>query len=237
MRARDRSFLIASLFVVALILLSPAAIPLDAAAAPAFTILLDDGTTVLADGESPSPSNSSETTHGFVFRPRPLPVSRSYFVYDLGISAELGDSYSQQPEQTMLSLELGYMRNLTTKDAVGLGVIGMTGDQVSRLAVRGRYRRWLTSGLGLDGTLGLTVAGGGYGAIFPGGIASVGLQMEGIFGVTLEAEQARFQTGSDTHSDTLVRVRGQLGSWAGVVGTVFLVGLGIVYAASASGWD
>jgi hypothetical protein len=140
----------------------------------------------------------------------------------------------------MLSLELGYMRNLTTRNAVGLGVIGMTGDQVTKLAVRGRYRRWLSSSVGLDGTLGLTVAGGddwGNSPVFPGGIASVGLQTDGLFGVTLEAEHVRLQTGSDTRSETQARLRGQLGSGPGVLASLLLVVLGIAGAVSNGGWD
>ena len=188
------------------------------------------------DGESPS-SSSLEAMHGFVFRPRPLPVSKSYFIYNLGLSDRLGNDYSYQNDNTMLSLELGYMRNLTTKNALGFGVIGMMGDQVSKLAVRGRYRRWLTSGLGLDGALGLTVAGGdeyGSGPIFPGGIASVGLQLEGTIGVTLEVEQTRFSNPSNTYPDVQTRIRGELGSGFGVLGTGALLVLGILFLTSGT---
>lgn len=177
--------------------------------------------------------------HGLVFRPRPLPVSKSYFIYNLGLSADLGTDYRYTNDNTMLSLELGYMRNLTTKNAVGLGVIGMTGDQVSRLAVRGRYRRWLSSAVGLDGALGLTVAGGdeyGNGPLFPGAIASVGLQLEGTIGVTLEMEQTRFSNPSNSHPDVQTRLRGELGSGLGVLGTGVLVVLGILFLTS-NGWE
>ncbi len=272
-----------ALFLIAL--LSLAAIP-AAAEAPAFTILLEDGTTVLASrvepwaqnhvravlrdgsdqliltteiksikdesghdwtnevlrdgkstGEAHRPPAAPEETHGFCFRPQPLPNCRAYFVYQLGISTGLNNShnYSNPEDGTMLSLELGYMRNLSTKNAIGLGIIGMAGDQVSKLAVRGRYRRWLSHSVGLDGALGLTVAAGeeyGYYAILPGIIGSVGVQAGGLVGVTLEAEQTRYRDGSESPSEGQVRLRGELGTGLGVAGTVVLVILGIAVVAS-----
>lgn len=216
-----------------------AAAPPGAAWASTSTIALEDSA-----GVTPPTPVAPEVTHGFCFRPQPLPKCKAYFIYDLGVSFELGEEEPHDSEA--LSLELGYMRNLTTKDAVGFGVIGMATSEANKLAVRARYRRWLSRTVGLDAAAGLTVAGGdeqGSSPVFPGVIGSLGVQVGGVVGVTLEAEQARYQsftynyylgtsTGPESRSDTQVRVRGQLGSGFGVAGTVFLLIVGIAIAAS-----
>jgi hypothetical protein len=191
-------------------------------------------------GVSPGESGAKPVRHGPSFRPHPLPTSKAYYVYDFGVSYQFADDRPfPGNDNVATSLELGYMRNLSAKNAVGFSVLGFAGDEIQRLAVRGRYRRWLSPSVGLDGTAGVTVAGGGDAdeIVFPGFIASAGLQFDGMFGVALEMEQVHYrywvypQVEPYNQSDVQWRVRGQLGGVPGVAGTVLLVAFGILVAA------
>jgi hypothetical protein len=135
------------------------------------------------------------------------------------------------------------MRNVSAKSAVGLSVLGFAGDEIQRLALRGRYRRWLSPSVALDGTAGVTVAGGGDAdeIVFPGFIASAGVQFHGLIGVALEMEHVHYrywvypQIEPYERSDLAWRARGQLGGVPGVAGTVLLLVFGVLVAASWGG--
>ena len=180
--------------------------------------VLRDGRSV---GVSPGESGAKAARHGPSFRPKPLPMCKAYYVYNFGVSYQFADDRPfPNNDNVAVSLDLGYMRNLSAKNAVGFSVLGFAGDEIQRLAVRGRYRRWLSPSVGLDGTAGVTIAGGGDAdeIVFPGFIASAGLQFDGMIGVELEMEHVHYrywvypQTEPYNQSDIQWRARGQLGA-------------------------
>ncbi len=177
---------------------------------------------------------------GFCLRPQSLPKCKSFLVLDLAISYQLEDSYSD--DQAVGSLDLGYMRNLSPKNAIGGSFVGVSGQSTERLGFRGRYRRWLSGSVGLDGTAGLMFAWSGTGSVkFPWFIASIGVQVSGMIGVTLEVEQPRYQyvdPGSagefPIQSDTQWRVGGRLASLPLVLAALVY---GILLAAYVSAYN
>ncbi len=178
------------------------------------------------------------------FRPQPLPKCRSYFVFDFGYAYPLDKStYSTSADKNGVgSLDLGYMRNLSAKNAVGFSAVGIGTSGSQRFGVRARYRRWISHSLGLDGTAGLVVVGNGNDAHdfeFPAPIASLGLQAGGLFGVTLEMEQVRYHAllpgnpEGPSASEVDWRVGGHLGSAVGAAATF---GLALFAIAALSGF-
>jgi hypothetical protein len=192
---------------------------------------LTGGVCVAGEDEEPK---ATAATRGFTFRPHSLPYSRSFAVFDLGLSYRLneGKGYYSTDSRFGLSLDLGYMRNLSPENAVGVSVFGMTDDRSERGGVRARYRRWLTPSLGADATAGMTLANSlDYNEV-PGFVGSVGVQAGGLVGATLEAEQIRSSGGAGSVWDW--RLGGRLGSGAGVVGTVLLIGALAAFIATYS---
>jgi hypothetical protein len=174
---------------------------------------------------------AGESSHGFSFRPHPLPGCRSFAVLDLGVAYRLneGMGFLASDNRGCGSLDLGYMRNLSRENAVGFSAFGQSDERAERGGIRGRYRRWLSPRFGLDATAGMTLAKSGrdaYRIEVPGVIASVGFQASGVVGVTLEAEQIRFPGGT---SDWDWRIGGRLGSGAGVAASLVLLALGALY--------
>jgi hypothetical protein len=185
------------------------------------------GGVCLAGEEEPSAGDgATEPTSGFTFRPHPLPRSRSFAVFDLGVAYRLneGRGFFESDNRACFSLDLGYMRNLSPKNAVGFSLYGSTDERAERGGIRARYRRWVSPHLGVDATAGMMLEKSGDYSQFlttPGIIASVGIQAAGLAGVTLETEQIRF-SGVDG-SDWDWRIGGHLGAGAGVTGAVLLL--------------
>ena len=185
-------------------------------------------------GEEGEPK-AAAATRGFTFRPHPLPYSRSYAVFDLGLSYRLnkGKGHYSTDSRVGVSLDLGYVRNLSRENAVGVSVFGLSDERSGRGGVRARYRRWLTPAVGADATAGIALANSdAYYSQAPRFVGSVGVQAGGLVGATLEAEQTPSSGGAGSVWDW--RIGGRLGSGAGVVGTILLIGALAAFIATYS---
>lgn len=79
------------------------------------------------------------------FRGRRLPTCRSFWVTD----AAAGLGYVAGRSEVYLAADLGWMRNVNDRTAVGATIgIGHSGDGF--VALRPRLRRWITPAIGLD---------------------------------------------------------------------------------------
>jgi len=200
----------------------------------ALILPLPGGVCVAGEDEEPK---ATAATRGFTFRPHPLPNARSFAVFDLGLSYRLnkGKGYYSTDSRVGVSLDLGYMRNLSPENAVGVSVFGLSDERSGRGGVRARYRRWLTPAVGADATAGIALANSGEDAYYsqaPRFVGSVGVQAGGLVGATLEAEQIRSSGGAGSVWDW--RIGGRLGSGAGVAGTILLIGALAVFIATYS---
>jgi len=198
----------------------------------ALILPLPGGVCVAGEDEEPK---AAAATRGFTFRPHPLPYSRSFAVFDLGLSYRLNKSkgYYSTDSRVGVSLDLGYMRNLSPENAVGVSVFGLSDERSGRGGVRARYRRWLTPVVGADATAGIALADSdAYYSQAPRFVGSVGVQAGGLLGATLEAEQIGSSGGAGSVWDW--RIGGRLGSGAGVVGTILLIGALAAFIATDS---
>jgi hypothetical protein len=133
------------------------------------------------------------------------------------------------------------MANVGARSAVGGAALGAISGGGGRLALKLRYRRWLTPSWALDVAPGVVVAAGSGGQEAdlrgPGFSGHVGLMWKDYAGLSLlyEAIPFRQATTSLTGTDAVFGVGGRLGSpVGGIVGAATFIGLVIVGAHLAS---
>lgn len=176
-------------------------------------------------------------TSAVCFNPSPLPRCRSFAV----VEVELMDLRNRSPEsytapgqftyfsslEAHASVELGWLRNLSDRSALGgtLVVGTMSGDG-GRYGVKGRYRRWL------DGQFAVDLEGGPLAV--SGGSGHSPFSRDGAFGATTGLEFAYRDLialsanvdavkGDRAQSGVFLGVRA--GSWAAPVFAAGLIGL------------
>jgi hypothetical protein len=94
-----------------------------------------------------------------------------------------------------LSFDLGWMKNISQRDAVGFTGYALAGENTSRVGVRGRYRRWFSRNTSLDIAPGVLLKGDSDITSFydpPGFVVGASFQRGGLPAVTLEVEHMRF---------------------------------------------
>jgi len=183
-------------------------------------------------------------TRALTWRGHPYPESRSFLITELGVMYRLDRyPYSRFPSRTALTFDLGWMKNVGTRHAVGFSGYAMPADQTTRLGIRGRYRRWLSPSLSVDVSPGVILGGedGGTNYDPPGAVLGVTLNAGDLFAVMIDTELARsWEFASEdapfttriTHTDVTWRAGAKIGSGLGFVGSLVLVGLVIVLVAS-----
>lgn len=86
------------------------------------------------------------------FRGQPLPTCKSFWITESSLIASTGQRFKIASDgNSFWSVEIGWMRNLSPKVAVGGGVAA--GD--SFVSLRPRYRRWVTPKTSVDGIVGV----------------------------------------------------------------------------------
>lgn len=152
--------------------------------------------------------------------------------------------YLPSTSRTAVTFDLGWMKNIGPRQAVGFSGYAMPADPTTRLGIRARYRRWLSRKASVDVSPGV-ILGGEDSAIEyspPGFVLGATFNSGDLFAVMVDAEVARnsvfaeesppFVTRVD-HTDLTWRAGAKLGSGLGLAGSVVLVGL--VFAVLVSG--
>jgi hypothetical protein len=168
---------------------------------------------------------------------KPMPECRTFLVTELGVYGRLDEDPTMAANNTLfLSLDLGLMKNISTKAAVGFTAYGGSGDAHARVGVRFRYRRWLSRHTSLDFAPGLILYGsedGGYTHQAPGAVLGATWNWRDWVAVGVEVEHSRYEiegyipgefAAPRNVSDTTWRLGGKLGSAPGVLGTAAVVG-------------
>ena len=76
------------------------------------------------------------------FQARPMPRCRSFWITEFGVLAPTS-GMPPYSDPLLVVWELGRMYNVGQRRALGASVMFATGDDVTRLGVKGRYRAWL----------------------------------------------------------------------------------------------
>jgi hypothetical protein len=81
----------------------------------------------------------------FSFSPRPLPECRYFLISEFGVAYRCDKPPKAEADVwTTFLAEVGFMRNVNLRSAVGCAFFGEGGGDGSRAGIRGRYRLWLT---------------------------------------------------------------------------------------------
>ena len=112
---------------------------------------------MLASTSLPGQTDSVASPKHFCFRGQPAPACTAFAITEFGGALGSGHDYSfegHSVERGMVFWELGLMRNLGSRSALG-GTVLLTSR--FSLGLKARYRHWLGRGFSLDVAPGLTV--------------------------------------------------------------------------------
>jgi len=191
--------------------------------------------------------DKSERHHTICWRGQPRAYCGGFVLTEFGALVRLDEyPYRGSDSRLAFTFDLGYMKNISDREAVGLTGYALLSDPTTRLGVRARYRRWIKRRLSVDVTPGI-ILGGEDNAIEyapPGFVLGAAINAGDLFSVTVDAEYARNRDlVHDTpplewndRSDVAWRAGARLGSGLGLLGAAGLFGL-ILYIGLSGGFD
>ncbi len=166
------------------------------------------------------------------FRGRPLPRCKNFWLTEFGIATPVS-SNPNGLSGTLFSWELGRMRNVGSRYALGVAAFADVGTPSSGIGVRPRLRLWLTGSNSIDIAPGAVVVGSNTGPAFSGHMAfnladyaALTVHLVGVRDETyaLGPNSRLLRTGTSTHA--VVFAGGRLGSIPGTIA-------GILFPAAA----
>ena len=193
-------------------------------------------------GDPPRPTRIPAVT----WRGRPHPATKSFLITEFGVMQRL-DPYPWKfgGSRLAITFDVGWMKNVSTRSAVGFSGYAMPSDETTRLGIRGRYRRWLSRRLSLDVSPGVILGGEDAALNYdaPGYVLGATLNAGDLIAVMVDAEVARSWTFAEedppfltreTHTDVTWRAGAKIGSGLGLAASVGLIDLVIVALSSGS---
>lgn len=118
---------------------------------------------------APAQIEPAPSPRGFCWTARPLESCRTFLVAEGGAYVALASTrytrrgFDREVTRSMhltghAGWEVGVMRNVSSRDAVGAAVLAGADANGERIAVKGRYRRWMSPGSAMDVGAGLMFA-------------------------------------------------------------------------------
>jgi hypothetical protein len=207
-----------------------------------------DRTAAVLDRRETFDTTREKRIPSLTWRGHPYPETRSFMITEFGVMYRLDRyPYLGGTSRLAITFDLGWMKNVGSRHAVGFSGYAMPADQTTRLGIRFRYRRWLSRSASIDVSPGV-ILGGEDSAIEydpPGFVLGTTLNAGDLIAVMVDAELARnwefveesppFVTRT-THTDVTWRAGAKLGSGLGLLSAAALVGL-FVYIAASGGFD
>ena len=181
------------------------------------------------------------------WRGRPLAETRSFMITEFGVLARIDDyPYIGGDSRTAISFDLGWMKNISERGAVGFSGYALVSDPTTRLGIRARYRRWLSRKTSIDISPGVLLGGEDSGIEYdpPGFVLGATLNAGDLVALSVDAEYARnLDLVHDTppfqwekRTDVAWRAGAKLGSGLGLLGAAGLFGL-ILAIGLSGGFD
>ena len=165
------------------------------------------------------------------FRGRPGPECRLYWITEVGFLTTIGskNGLSGWNESERLAFDIGYMFNVSDRDAVGASFFWhtFTDGDYSYWGLKPRYRRWLSDKVGLDLCFGVGVWEYEFNRKATPLLAQVGVSFKDYFSLTLMYDRARWTESvpipsshevydGDTFTSSTVSVGMTAGSYTGL---------------------
>lgn len=178
---------------------------------------------------------------------RPLAETRSFMITEFGVLTRIDDyPYLGGDSGVQFSFDLGWMKNISPRGAVGFSGYALLSDPTTRLGLRGRYRRWLSRKTSIDVSPGVLLGGEDSAIEYdpPGFVLGTTLNAGDLVALTLDAEYARNRAlvhdtpplQWENRSDVAWRAGAKLGSGLGLLGAAGLFGLAL-YIGLSGGFD
>ena len=183
---------------------------------------------------------SEKRTDALCWRGHPYPECRSFLVTEVGISYPWGNTPTYDGG-AVIAGDLGWMKNISERAAVGGTAHARLGEDYARAGVRARYRRWLGRSTSVDLSPGIIVLNKDetYNTDYlpPGFVGGAALNLGDLFALSLEAEYGRYSvreyTATEIHrsrsSQVTWRLGWKAGSLPGSIGMVAFIAGGIIY--------
>ncbi len=201
--------------------------------------------------DSSSQATTKECCRSFCFKGAPAPSCRMFAIVEAGLTYPiLQPNFLGSENGPCLTIDIGLMRNIGKRSALGLTGYFSAHESTVRSGIRARYRHWLGHRLALDiSPVGL-FAGKAGGDIddfrSTGFISSIALNAGDLMAVTVGLVTERYRYGysnpssapwKSTHSSSGTSLYAGLigGSYVGVVGAMAIVVITAVYALRDSG--
>lgn len=136
--------------------------------------------------------------HCLCFRGSPRAHCKSFFITETGLRFNF--DRDQSGDKGAIVTELGWMRNVSRRDAVGVSLYQGLDGTAYRIGIRPRYRRWLHNDFAVDLSAGVLLYADGVDwfkdwghtdteADAPGLLASISLTAYDLVGFTLQYER------------------------------------------------
>jgi hypothetical protein len=198
-----------------------------------------------------TPDSAAENTAASERKPghslcwRGKPECGSFVVTELGALYRMDEyDYPGMDWRVVLTFDAGYMKNVSLKDAVGVTGYALLNDDITRLGIRPRYRRWLSHDTSIDISPGILLSGEDAAIDYdpPGFVLGVTGNLKDLVALTVETEYSRYrdygdvpgEVGYQTQSDWTIRGGAKLGSGLGLAGAAAYLGLLILVLASGA---
>ena len=139
-----------------------------------------------------SATPQSSDYHSFRFRGNNVSKCRWFLLTEAGVLFSIKADPGQETEQTMIgTLDLGAMKNIGRRSALGATAFMESGSNHDRVGVRIRYRRWLGDRTALDLSPGIVMDGDPAFA-GPGLIGQAAFNLGDLMSVVVEGEVDRY---------------------------------------------
>ena len=162
----------------------------------------------------------AQSSNGHAFcRGKPLPEVRSWWVLETGFKLRAaGSNVPFDKGSWIITGDLGYMRNLSRRSAIGLTVYAGRDDDGGQLGLRPRYRYWLGRQVALDLSPGILIAGGNHSSDprFPAFVATASVNVADWCAFTMQYQRIRFHSDESSYAGTLPTKGTQTAMYAGL---------------------
>ena len=191
-------------------------------------------------GEEAYSANSTSDEVCRCFRGRPATECRMYWITEVGFLTMVDTKNSRRywDDAKRLTFDIGYMFNVSEKDAIGASLFWHTLRETdfSYWGLKPRYRRWLSNDIGLDVCLGLGQWEYEINRKATPMIAQLGVSFRDYLSLTLMYDRVRWTESvpipnsheyydGDSHTSSTLSVGLTAGSYTGLVAagvTIFI---------------
>lgn len=177
----------------------------------------------------------SKPTKDLTFKGYPHPETKWFFLVQTGMIYML----DAEDEPARMILDVGLMRNLGSRWAVGGNAHLEVGDGEGGFGFLGRGRRWLSRSISVDLATGVLIPdenSGGNGGNTTSWISQAHLNLGNLVSLTAEVDRWTYDYGEDPFSPALETVSGTnwyLGGSIGYIpGLISFVAFGVLLAAT-----